>query len=450
MDYHNLRWLEHLDIVTAWGEASAANGTPPPTDDQLWAASRIRVDLNLPEQIDAELLAQLREAFNTGRNPTRIDLHAVASALHERGHDAVVEHTGGNTATLYAGRQVPDRYGDPRWSAAAGPGWYEAPGRREPWADTAEFAVGPDGDDTWAVRVPEHPTMDDLVNLVVAVIDEVQARRTRFAQAADAARDAMWSAFAAQYPEVTTGDLAPGADHAFVAESNKLLAGWLDHNWPGAHTIPATLATTPIADTTGDPRDLPSDTAAGPDPDGLIALVHSDVRVPHRRLRVTALHQLPTSDGVAFTAELRLDTTPVGTIENDGHGGETTFRSRHHDMFGWRQMQEYVERCRRHGDHVDEATLLNSLVDEFDLTAEITRAAKAGLTLVRLMDPQGRCLTIRAVAAVNTTRLTDLAVHLTNDPVAIPGGIWQIWSTGGWRHVATITDPQASHEKPSR
>ena len=107
-----------------------------------------------------------------------------------------MEHTGGNTATLYAGRRAPDRHGDPRWSAAAGPGWFDAPGHRQPVADTSELSVGPDSDDTWAATVPAHTTTPDLVDLIVAVIDEVQARRARLAQAAVAARDAMWATFA--------------------------------------------------------------------------------------------------------------------------------------------------------------------------------------------------------------------------------------------------------------
>jgi len=242
MDPNDPRWLQRLDIVTAWGEASARNGTPRPTDEQLWSTARRRQDLNLPKQIDADLLTELREAFNTGRHPTRIDLHAVADALHTRRHHAVVEHTGGNTATLYAGRQVPDRNGDPRWSVAAGPGWFDAPGHRQPVADTSEFHVGPDSDDTWAVAVPENPTTRQIADVIIAVIDHVEAQRSHFAAAADAARDAMWAAFAARYPEVATGDLAPGADHAFVAESSKVLAGWLDDNRPDTHTVPAHVA----------------------------------------------------------------------------------------------------------------------------------------------------------------------------------------------------------------
>ena len=128
------------------------------------------------------------------------------------------------------------------WSAAAGPGWFDAPGHHNPSADTSEFIVGPDSDDTWAVTVPERTTMRDLVDLIMAVIDEVETRRARFVQAADAARDAMWATFAQRYPEVTTGDLAPGADFAFVAESDKLLAGWLDDNWPSTRIVPAHIA----------------------------------------------------------------------------------------------------------------------------------------------------------------------------------------------------------------
>lgn len=204
----------------------------------------------------------------------------------------------------------------------------------------------------------------------------------------------------------------------------------------------------PTIDPVDRPRDVPPREPAGPDPGELIPLVHSDLDVPHRRLRVTALHQLHTSDGVAFTAELHLDTTPVGTIESDGHGGATMFRSRRPDLFGWRHMEQFVAHCRRHdGEPADEEAVLNGLVDEFDLAREIERVTKAGLTLIRLMDPQGWCLTTRAVAAVNTTRLTDLAVHLSNDPAAVPGGIWQIWTTGGWHHVVTLADPRADQHE---
>lgn len=262
-------WREHLDIITAWGEVSAVNGTPAATDDQLWSISRRREDLNLPEHIDPELLAQLREAFHTGRFPGRIDLRALADALRRRGHDAVVEHTGGGVVVLYAGRVAPDRYGDPRWSAAFGPGWYAHRDLHYPVADPADCYVGPDGDGVWALTVPAGWTIDTLAELTAAVIDEVEASRARFARAAEAARDAMWATFAAQYPEITAADVAVEPDRGFVAESDKVLAGWLEDNrpngpQPSAHLI-ALAAGTASGDAPSADADADADAAGRED-----------------------------------------------------------------------------------------------------------------------------------------------------------------------------------------
>lgn len=58
----------------------------------------------------------------------------------------------------------------------------------------------------------------------------------------------MWVTFAARYPEVTTGDLAPDTDHTFVTEATKLLADWLDDNYPDARTAPAHIAAVAASD----------------------------------------------------------------------------------------------------------------------------------------------------------------------------------------------------------
>jgi hypothetical protein len=235
-------WREHLDIITAWGEASAISQTPPPTDNDLWAATRGRQDLHLPDQIDTELVAQLREAFNYGRYPNRIDLQAVADALRERGHHAFIDHAGGGVAVLYAGRHMPDAHGNARWSAAARPGRYQAPGWRDPFADPHDLIVGPDGDDVWELAVPPTVTVAQLVDLIAAVIDHIEAQRARFTRAAQTARDAMWATFAAQYPEISTGNLVPAADEQFIAVSTALMAEWLDMNGPRPHLVPAHIA----------------------------------------------------------------------------------------------------------------------------------------------------------------------------------------------------------------
>src|SRR5205085_764065 len=49
-----------------------------------------------------------------------------------------------------------------------------------------------------------------------------------------------------------------------------------------------------------------------------VTLVHTpDLRLPHHRLAVTALRQLPTFNGVAFVADLAVDGRFAGRIENE-------------------------------------------------------------------------------------------------------------------------------------
>lgn len=259
MDPHDPRWREHLDIVTAWGEASAANGTPLPTDEQLWAAARRRQDLNLPARIDDDLLEQLRDAFNARRRPTRVDLQAVADTLNAHGLPAQVEHTGGNTATLYAGQQRIGPDGEPRWSVSVGPGWFDAPGRRRPAADTGELHIGPD-DDSWVIGVPEYATTSQIAELIIAVAREADARRARFAATVAAARQAVWKVFAVAFPDGSTDQLQ-GLDAPLAAELDRLLTRWLERHWPAFHTVPRHLS---AADHANPETHEPPPGAAGP------------------------------------------------------------------------------------------------------------------------------------------------------------------------------------------
>jgi hypothetical protein len=254
MDRNDPRWVEHLDIITAWGEASAANDTPPATDEQLWAATRSRTDWHLPE-IDSVLLADVRAAFNTGRWPGRIDLDAVAAAVNARGVTARVLHSSGGTATLYTGEEILDGYGDVRFCASAGPGYFHGPGRTRPFADTDEFGIGPH-DTSWGISIPHDATTEEVADLVVAVTRQADAQLARFADAVAAARTAMWTALVAAYPDADTAELPSDFDHALVAELRRLLAIWLERYWPAFHTVPAHLAastggTDQVGDITG-------------------------------------------------------------------------------------------------------------------------------------------------------------------------------------------------------
>ncbi len=54
----------------------------------------------------------------------------------------------------------------------------------------------------------------------------------RIVAAAEKAREAFFASVAADFPEVTTGDLDPGATVAFELETNELIVTWLTYNAP--------------------------------------------------------------------------------------------------------------------------------------------------------------------------------------------------------------------------
>ncbi|MGI5213334.1 hypothetical protein [Plantactinospora sp. CA-290183] len=234
-------WLNLLELTKAWGEASRRNDTPLPTDHELWTWARSHRTLDLPKQVDIDQLDDLRDAFNHGRQPHRIDMDAVIAEVTRRGHPAKIDHTGGNTATIYAGTTHTDRNGDTQQAVAAGPGWFEAPNHRKPFADTSEFTIGPDDDGHgWSVSVPEHTTTAEVAALIVATIDEVETRRARLAAAAPAAAGAMVWAVAARYPELGTATPDPGSE--LIREVQNLIAEWLHDRLPALRTAPAHLA----------------------------------------------------------------------------------------------------------------------------------------------------------------------------------------------------------------
>ncbi|CCH17735.1 hypothetical protein [Micromonospora lupini] len=174
-------WLDLLEFLRAAGETDARNGTSLPTDHELWAVAHRSQRVALPDQIDNDLLAELRDAFNDGRQPTRFDMQAVVVEVARHGHDAHIGHSGGNTATIYAGSQHTDQNGDARWAVIAGPGWFTEPARQAPVADTSEFQIGPD-DDYWTIAVPDHTSPTEVAALIVAVIEQIAAGQGRLTE----------------------------------------------------------------------------------------------------------------------------------------------------------------------------------------------------------------------------------------------------------------------------
>jgi hypothetical protein len=115
-----------------------------------------------------------------------------------------------------------------------------------------------------------------------------------------------------------------------------------------------------------------------------VLLPHTRMRVPHTRLTLRKLRTMPTSDGEAYTAELVLDGSPVGTIENTGVGGATTWFPHDRQVFGWAQMEAFVAACRdEHGEPMAEEFVLAELFEETHTARDVARLVRAGRTPVR-------------------------------------------------------------------
>ncbi|QOC89709.1 hypothetical protein [Micromonospora craniellae] len=176
-----------------------------------------------------------------------------------------------------------------------------------------------------------------------------------------------------------------------------------------------------------------------------IPLVHSPLHVPHDRLTVTNLHQRLAYNGVAFTATLCLDGTPVGMIEYDGNGGETWLR--HHDpaRFSWRDMHEFVLGCRYLRQPTDEGKVLDRLVTEYDLARQIA-PMPPNATLARSVNDDGDFCgdTVALESLHGLDRLnqpvawTDLARYLATFKRSSLSTHWQVWRNGFWRDVPAL------------
>jgi hypothetical protein len=185
-----------------------------------------------------------------------------------------------------------------------------------------------------------------------------------------------------------------------------------------------------------------------------VTLVHTpDLRLPHHRLAVTALRELVTFNGVAFVADLAIDGRYGGRIENEGNGGATTYFGDSPTPFTWRQMDEFVSACRRHGQPVSEEYVLNSLVDEYDYGRQVADVTAAGATLVRLVDDNGLTADLQQAVPAPTTlaERTALAHLLAARPVPDPTvRFWQMWSGTGWEHLTDVGAPPAATAQPAQ
>lgn len=111
---------------------------------------------------------------NEDTEPELLNMDEVAALVVAAGVACYAEHSGGNCATLYAGDPKPDAEGDLRYSALAGPGWFERiDGKPVPICSTYELFVGLDDDgQSDAVTVAVGATAEDVARIIVAQVKE--------------------------------------------------------------------------------------------------------------------------------------------------------------------------------------------------------------------------------------------------------------------------------------
>lgn len=242
-------YLTMLDRLQEQGGLHAAEHAELPGDMELiWTARRILMGEGVAElldEVDEVTLVDLRDAYDEGRKPDIIDLDEVVNQLAKLGVPAYVEQTGGGCATIYAGtpQSWPDQYGDRRYAAAAGPGWFEGPAWTKGRGHTDEFYFGPDDDgDTDGDSVPDKAQPPQIAQMIAGVVRDVEARRWRVDTVLETAGKAFWRAVAEGFPEVTTGDFGPDETLAIEQAMRKAVLLWLHYNLPEEGVAPTAVA----------------------------------------------------------------------------------------------------------------------------------------------------------------------------------------------------------------
>ncbi len=198
----------------------------------------------------------------------------------------------------------------------------------------------------------------------------------------------------------------------------------------------------------------PAQPDTDPLPTRLVTLPHTGLRVPDLDLRVTALRQLATHNGVAFTAQVAFAGATVGTVENDGNGGETFYRAVNSSPFNTRAMTRYARACRVHGRTPTEQFVLDALVAEFDNVTHVAQATRAGRTALRLVVPvnagDGHDDVFTTVDLTTAPMVTSpeqrgaLVADLLRQAPLYDGQRWQLWTGQRWED---LTPPAA--EQPA-
>jgi hypothetical protein len=186
----------------------------------------------------------------------------------------------------------------------------------------------------------------------------------------------------------------------------------------------------------------------------LITLAHTGLRVAHDRLDITGYRELPTVDGVAFTATLRLDQQPVGLIQNEGVGGATTFYPNASAGFGHRDLDAYAHASRTPGGfRATDDGVLDDLITETLTARRVARSTRTGRSALRLLALLGGEDHLEVGDAEATLVRTPadrdrLIAQLLASGAPKPDEWWQLWTGDHWDD---LTPRPATHtDRPDR
>lgn len=175
---------------------------------------------------------------------------------------------------------------------------------------------------------------------------------------------------------------------------------------------------------------------------------HTGIEAPHA-FTVRGYKDLETRCGVAFSAELvHPDLGPVGFIENEGHGGPTTFYPHDHARYGNRQLEQFIQRSLQDGEPMADGvlpmeTLLDEIVNEVETAGFVAEMRTEGQFLIRSYlppAPDSRCGAYRDAPHIYTRIITRrrqrelLAARLADDPAErlADRAHWQMYNGEDW------------------
>jgi hypothetical protein len=168
-----------------------------------------------------------------------------------------------------------------------------------------------------------------------------------------------------------------------------------------------------------------------------VQLRHSDLRVPHNRLRVTGV-EVPVHEGGPATATLTLDGVPIGTAEVEAGVSRLRLSDNTLDQ---NEIDQFVAVCRRHGRLACENQVLRALINEYEIDVLISDVEREDATLVRQRDGDGNTNDLlRVVGHPDAASLrATVARYLTRQPHLTHGDGWLSWTGGNWRSLGPIS-----------